>query len=322
MHPSTLTWQFIRKLLETGEPGVLLYVLESRGSSPGRQGFFMAISADGRLSGSIGGGIREHKLVELAREMLQQHEKDAAVKKQIHDKSAARNQSGMICSGEQTVWLYPLSAKDRNAVAAIAAALEANKQGTLQLDPKGIYFKECLEKEATVFAYHSDEKWSYKTTLGYSNDLTIIGGGHCSLALSRLMAGMDFYIRVYDDRAGLSTMTENDAAHEKIVVDSYTALASLVKPGPSHYVVIMTMGYRSDDQALRALSTHRFAYLGMLGSATKIERLREQYREEGISFGGMQRVHAPIGIQIKSQTPAEIAVSIAAEIISIKNSRL
>src|SRR5688572_32457844 len=100
------TWQFIFDNIENGIPVMLLYVLESHGSSPGRQGFFMAVNANKEMEGSIGGGIMEHKFVEMAKEKLQAASDKPQVKKQIHDKAAAKDQSGMICSGEQTIFIY------------------------------------------------------------------------------------------------------------------------------------------------------------------------------------------------------------------------
>ena len=70
MNKPLRTWQFVLKQLLENIPVMLLYVLESKGSSPGRQGFFMAVNAAGETEGSIGGGIMEHKFIELAKESL------------------------------------------------------------------------------------------------------------------------------------------------------------------------------------------------------------------------------------------------------------
>jgi xanthine dehydrogenase accessory factor len=93
----------------------------------------------------------------------------------------------------------------------------------------------------------------------------------------------------------------------------------MVPAGEHHYVVIMTVGYRTDDIALRALMNKSFRYCGVLGSATKIGTLFDTYRAEGISETLLSRVQAPVGIDISSQTPAEIAVSIAAQIIKVRH---
>ncbi|HSN60238.1 MAG TPA: XdhC family protein [Ferruginibacter sp.] len=149
----------------------------------------------------------------------------------------------------------------------------------------------------------------------------IIGGGHCALALSKLMCGMDFYIRLYEERAGLNTMEQNVYAHEKHLVNSYTDLQTMITSGENVFVVIMTFGYRTDDLALRALMQHSFAYLGVMGSRKKMEKMFADYRQEHITETVLQKIKTPIGIPIKSQTPEEIAVSIAAEIIAVKNAR-
>ena len=91
-------WKFIHNHLNNSEPVILLCVVESRGSSPGRPGFKMAVSSSG-MAGSIGGGIMEHKFVELAKEKLKSLSDVSLLRKQVHNKSAGINQSGMICSG-------------------------------------------------------------------------------------------------------------------------------------------------------------------------------------------------------------------------------
>ena len=82
-------------------------------SSPGRQGFMMAVNSRNEMSGSVGGGIMEHKFVELAKSKLLLAEKKTITYQQFHDKAAARNQSGMICSGEQTIFMYPVQEHDQ-----------------------------------------------------------------------------------------------------------------------------------------------------------------------------------------------------------------
>jgi xanthine dehydrogenase accessory factor len=322
------TWKFIAGCLRQNISVMLLYVLESKGSSPGRQGFFMAVSATGEMEGSIGGGMMEHKLVELAREKLRNTEQgtrnaeQGSIKKQVHDKSSAVNQSGMICSGEQTIWLYPVSKEEAIVIQQIIDSLEQYKSGTLVFSPAGISFEAVLPEQNFSFRFQSEVDWCYKEKTGYKNKLFIIGGGHCALALSRLMCSMDFYICLYDDRVELKTMQENEAAHEKHVVADYSELTRLIAPGDDHYVVIMTFGYRTDDIAVRALLEKQFRYLGVLGSRKKMEKLLTDYRTAGIKEEWLQRIHTPIGLAINSQTPEEIAVSIAAQIISIKNKQL
>ena len=313
-------WKLLANSLQQNLPVMLLYVLESHGSSPGRQGFLMAINASGEMEGSIGGGIMEHKFVEMAKEKLQRSATELSIRTQYHDKSAAHNQSGMICSGDQTILIYRIQPGDTSAIQGIISCLEQHKNGILELSSTGIKFiADELPEVDFQFNMQSEQAWFYQEKIGYKNQLFIIGGGHCALALSELMCRMDFYIRVFDDRPNLHTMERNDVAHEKILVSSYSELADLMPSGTNHYVVVMTFGYRTDDLAIRALLNKEFRYFGVLGSKTKIDKLFAEYRSEGISDETLRQLHSPIGFAINSQTPEEIAVSIAAEIIQVKN---
>lgn len=310
-------WEFILEKHVAGIPTAFLLVLKSSGSSPGRQGFKMAVAADGSMNGTIGGGIMEHKFVEMARNELQHSFMDAQTIRQIHDKTAARNQSGMICSGEQTIFLYQINEKDIPAIQALQESLNKNINGLLTVTNKGISFS----GEVPSFHYsldETDDHFVYKEKTGRKNVLHIIGGGHCALSFSRLMSRMDFYIKVYDERAGLNTMEQNTYANEQIIVPSYEKLNELIEEGNDVYVVIMTFGYRTDDIALKALLGKQFKYIGMLGSKKKIEKLFTEYEASDMK-PYLENVHSPIGIQIKSQTTEEIAISIAAEIIAVKN---
>lgn len=313
------TWNFILQNIERHKPVMLLYVLDSKGSSPGRQGFFMAVTEGGTMEGSIGGGIMEHKFVELAMQKLAEMDNSTVLRKQYHDLQAKKDRSGMICSGEQTIFMYPVKQGDIPVIRAILASLKQNKNGTLVLSPEGISFGEEIPGNDFQFTQHAEPGWEYMEKTGYRHRLFVIGGGHCSLAFTRLMRTMDFYISVYDDRHELNSMEKNEAAHEKYFVNDYAELAGLVPPGENHYVVIMTMGYRSDDVALRALLEKKFRYIGVLGSLSKMNKMMEEYKKEGIAQNLLDRVHAPVGLPIRSQSPEEIAVSIAAELIRVKN---
>ncbi len=316
------TWKLIDSSLQNGINVILIYVLESKGSSPGRQGFFMAINAEGAMEGSIGGGIMEHKFAEMAKEKLSNFNVESGVAnihKQLHNKTAPRNQSGMICSGEQTILIYQIQAGDKSTIQKLIASLEQNKNGTLHLFAGGLNFSDAIPPQDFYFHMHSENDWEYIEKTGYKNFLFIIGGGHCALALSGVMQFLDFYIRVYDDRNNLRTMVDSKFAHEKHFIGDYSELNTLITPGENHFVVIMTQGYRSDDIAIRALVGKKFKYIGVLGSNYKIQKMLDEYKKESFGAGWLKYIQAPAGLTIKSQTPEEIAISIAAEIITIKN---
>ena len=301
-------------------PAMLLFVVDSLRSSPGRQGFFMAVNERGQMSGSIGGGIMEHKFVELAKERLKKQEHVHKIVKQVHDKIASHNQSGLICSGEQTIFIYTVAEDDLKIIKSIIDCITFNKIGSLEINPSGIKFINSVLKN--TFTFENEQSWKYVQRLGYTNSLYIIGGGHCSLALSDIMRTLNFHITVMDERRDLHTMNINSGAQELKYIENYEKLADLIPEGDDIFVVIMTLGYRSDYIALKGLLDANVGYIGVLGSDTKIRKMFSDYETEGIEERILKTIHAPVGISIKSETPEEIAISIAAEIIEVKNNVL
>jgi xanthine dehydrogenase accessory factor len=310
-------WKFILEKLERHQPVVLMCVVESSGSSPGRKGFKMAVCSDD-MCGSIGGGIMEHKFVEMAKDRLFLHQ-DPLLKKQFHRKSDAHNQSGMICSGEQTVLMYKLQEDSIKAIKQLVSSLEENKNGRLMITADDLGFEAGNFNEGFSFKTANDQQFEYRETTGYVYHLYIVGGGHCALALSRLMHSLDFHIHVFEDRDGLNTMAQNDSAHKKTIVGNYSELKNLIPEGEKNYVVVMSFGYRTDDAAIRALAGKKFGFIGVLGSASKMQQLFSEWHAGGLPSEWLDKIYSPVGLQIKSETPGEIAVSIAAQIIQAKN---
>jgi len=231
------------------------------------------------------------------------------------------NQSGMICSGEQTIFLYSLDHNHKIAIDSIIHTLKENKNGILKLSPLGLSFSNSTTDTPFYFYYQSENDWNYEEKIGYKNHVHIIGGGHCSLALSKIMSMLDFRIHIYDNRAELNTFNQNDYALDKVLLKDYTELKNII-PSNNDYLIVMTMGYRSDDIVVRALMGKKFKYFGILGSDKKIEKMFSDYKREGISEDVLNSITAPVGVPINSQTPEEIAISIAAAVIKVKNTLL
>jgi len=146
----------------------------------------------------------------------------------------------------------------------------------------------------------------------------IIGGGHVGLALSRILSTLDFYVVVIDDRPDIDTLKKNSFADE-IICKSYLEVDKLIPEGDSVYIVIMTAGHKADRLVLEKLINKSVKYLGMMGSRGTVDEIFSSLQKKGISKELFRKVRAPIGIQINSHTPEEIAVSICAELIKIKN---
>lgn len=312
-----MVWQFINSKLERAIPVVLLYVLQSEGSSPGRQDFKMAIAEDAEICGTIGGGIMEHKLVEKAKKALKEENKSIEVIPQYHDKMHPKHRSGMICSGSQHIAFVPLFEEYLETVSTICETLDNGKAGVLTITSSGLSFSEktnSSESSLNVPKFKLEDKWHYQKVIGQKPSIHIIGAGHVGLALSEIMSFLGFYVKIYDDREGLNTLEENDFAHEKHILP-YSEIGEIIKENKLDAVVIVTFGYQKDKVVFKQLLGREFAYLGMMGSQTKIEALFKELENEGHDPKSWKHVYAPIGLPILSKTAKEIAISIAAQVI-------
>ncbi|MFN8274946.1 MAG: XdhC family protein [Flavobacteriaceae bacterium] len=281
---------------------VLMVVISHQGSSPGRTGFKMAVSED-QMFGTIGGGIMEHKLVEYARSLLQGERFLPFTKLQIHDRSAAQNQSGMICSGQQNIAFFDLDSKHLSLLSDIIS----DHKSEVFFSDSGI---SLVQPEAAV--------WRYQETLKKQAQVYIIGGGHVGLALSEVLSRLDFEIHILDHRENLNTMQANAFAHHKTTI-AFEEIEQYIPEGDAVYVVIMSFGYRTDGVIIRRLLGRSYIYLGMMGSREKIETLKNDLLSEGFTSEQWSQLRAPIGLDIKSETAQEIAISVAAELIAVKN---
>jgi len=277
----------------------------------------MLVAEDGFIFGSVGGGVMEFTLVEEIKELLQQEEQPIFFRKQIHQGNG-KDKSGMICSGEQAVVFHPLNTSHISLIEEILTCLQGNQQKTLHVSPTGI---ECIKNgisEKYQAAINSEKNWSFKELIGFKETITIVGGGHVGLAVSQLFRQLNFHVVVIDNRDNLNTLEVNNFAHQKHVID-YTEIGNHIKQGNDSYVAIMTNKYTDDKLVLSQLLRRKYKFIGVLGSKAKLKTMWEVLQKEGFSLEELNHVKAPIGLHIKSQTPEEIAVSIAAEIIMVKN---
>jgi xanthine dehydrogenase accessory factor len=123
---------------------------------------------------------------------------------------------------------------------------------------------------------------------------------------------------VLDNRRDLPTMAANRWAHDQQVVD-YQRIADHVAVSDRSWVVIMTFGHHHDRLVLEGLLGKKLAYLGLMGSEAKVRQMFAAMVEEGTPAAALEAVRAPVGVPIGSHTPEEIAISIAAEIVAIRN---
>ena len=313
------TWKFIQDKLKSNKKVVLLIVIDNDGSSPGQAGFKMAVADDGTMTGSIGGGQTEYRLVEKAKIELGKKNPQISLKKEVHRLDIDVDRSGMICSGEQWIAFYPISAADSEIIDSINISIEKEEKGIIHYNQDGFTFNTGeTEHHKHKNPVMSLEEWQYEEVICKKNHLYIFGAGHVGLALSDIAARLDFVVHISDNREGINTMTMNKFARFKEVID-YKDVSQYVPDGDNIYVVVMTFGHKSDEDVLRQFLDKKIKYLGMMGSEKKVKAIFENLEKHGFTKDVLQQVHAPIGLEIASQTPDEIAISVVAEMIKTKN---
>ena len=311
-------WKKILYEIDSAIPVVLVVIIEREGSAPNVPGAKMYVTSE-NVQGTVGGGLTEFKLTETARKMIIDNITKNKKIRMVHDDTAEDDKSGMICSGSQTFALVPLSTMNKETVENITIAYAKSEIGILKIDDRGLSIEfDRILSEDNVYI-EENGLWSYQENLGVRNRLFCIGGGHVSLALSKIMETLDFHITIYDDRKDLPTMISNTYANEMRVI-SYDKIEEFIPEGENIYVTIMTFGHQSDQDVLEKLIRKKIKYIGMMASPAKKKQVFDNLHDKGVPEQFLGTVHSPIGVKINSDTPEEIAISIAAEIIKVKNS--
>ena len=314
-------WSFVQEKLSTGEKLILILVADSNLSSPGKAGFKLAVTENGELFGTIGGGIMEYNMIRECEEMFRNGISDIQRKKLYHAKTTEGIPSGLQCGGNQTLLFIPLSADKISLAKSILASANGMVTGILKVTESDITYN-----LAELFCSHpeyietGEQSFIYREANGVPDIVWVIGGGHVGLAVSRQMSFLGFYVVTIDPRKSVFTMQQNTYAQKKLNIP-YEKIGEYIPGYCRSYAVIVTADRDTDAIALKAIIQKNFRYIGMMGSKKKIDSIFKQLSEAGISEDLFKKVHAPIGMAIAAETPEEIAVSIAAEIISVRNQR-
>lgn len=151
--------------------------------------------------------------------------------------------------------------------------------------------------------------------------LLIVGGGHCGRALARAASTLDLSIVVADDREEYSRPEDYAFPGVEKVLHVSSDYGGLPEPDAQTYVALVSKGFITDEAALRRVIDSPAAYIGMMGSAKKRDTVFGRLRADGVAEEKLARVHSPIGLEIGSETPEEIAISILAQIIQVRAAR-
>ena len=173
----------------------------------------------------------------------------------------------------------------------------------------------CFEKAGLI---ELDGRRIYREALGGEKRLVICGGGHVSMQVIALGKMIGLAVTVLEDREAFAENARRKGADEVVFAPFEEGLARV--PGSRDtYFVIVTRDHRWDRECLMAIADKPSAYVGMMGSRRRVAMVKEGLRKEGVSETFLESVHTPIGLSIGAETPEEIAVSIMAEIIQVKN---
>jgi xanthine dehydrogenase accessory factor len=310
-------WKFIDGELQQQHPVVLIVVVDYEKGSPGKTGFKLAFNAQKKCVGTIGGGMMEHLLIEQYAQSLADGKTIRDLRVLVHSPQTNRGEpSGLSCAGSQTIFAVSLNEGDSKSVYALYRAWIEHLPARLALANSGLTYAEGKNSEHIRFQ-QTTASWQYEENTGLEYSVYIVGGGHVGFALSRVLATLDFNVVVYDDRADLPMLKENTFAHA-IITAPYTELAEHIPEPQKTFAAIVTSHFNHDTEVLKQLLPLCLPYLGLMGVEAKIGRIKNLLSENELNALNSQRFYAPIGIAIGSDSPEEIAVSIAAEMIRVK----
>lgn len=349
-----MTYSF-PKLLETlaegGRAGhglVLAVVVETGGSTPQIPGATAIFSAAGLVAGTVGGGLLEARAEAAAAKALEDGQARLLTIRLDADPSDAE---GAICGGEARILVDPGVGASKGVFAAAAEGFRKRRPGALgsritagagdvvDVERGFLSFGAPVLPDDPVFGEIAPgliedviaggrprlvagrDRLTFVEPVRPLPHLVIAGAGHVGRAVAKLGSLLDFSVTVVDDRPEFANAANVPEADEIIVGDIGEAVRG-VEDAPDNYFVVVTRGHHKDAEALRAAIGRGAAYVGMIGSRTKVELMHCEFLESGWATAGeWEKIHAPIGLDIGSKTVEEIAVSIAAELVKVRAKR-
>ena len=333
--------------LVSGRTVALSTILSGSGSLPMSRRSKMLVLPDGTLRGTVGGGCLEAEVYASAKEVLG-GESSPRIRRFVLTESEA-GAEGLNCGG--TVEILTEAVTPGSVVAVLEACLgmlERREDAVLatRLDAPGAegpgklllgaggrvagsLGDAALEEKAAQIASGMMGRDSMRLeevagagrifleSIPVTPVLVLFGGGHVSRETAQVAASAGFRGLVADDRPAYASRERHPSAHETRVISFDRALDGIRVDGHT-YLVVVTRGHQHDETVLRQVLRSGARYVGMIGSARKVALARQRLAAEGFRQEDLDRLHAPVGIEIGADTPGEIAVSIVAEMIAVR----
>lgn len=314
----------LQRAVSSGEAATLVTIVEKSGSTPRGVGTAMVVCSDGRMVGTIGGGEMEHRARRQAMDR-RPDSADAVVSCEVHSDGSKEGDcaNGSVTllfrtfQGEASKALFDdalETIRRENSACLICPIQNGLAGGTKLALPAELRDRFQLESTpAGAVLLRGETNWFVEPL---SNDprVLLFGGGHVAQKTAAQLALLNYRVWVVEERAAFASRALFPEA-EQIFCLPFETARNLLSICSADHAIVMTSSHESDIRILSWLLTTRADYIGCIGSRRKIAQTKETLLKNGAGAAQIARIHAPIGLEIGAETPAEIAVSIAAELI-------
>jgi len=348
----------LNQSLETAPRVAVATIVRTRGSSPREVGARMLVRPDGATDGTVGGGCGEAEVWRAALEVMQDDQPRMVVVDLTNEIAMSTDGvCGGIIDIFVEPWHKNgtnlasgvLDAVQRHRLVATATVVSRSRGMPIALgekllivdgQPHGGGFSwsalqaRVLADAPSVVAQGQSQSRTYKFDelhepevsgqVGVFFDLAlprprlvIVGAGHVAVPIAEVGRLLDFEVVVIDDRPSFAN-AERFPGADRIIVDDFATALEGIEITPSTYVVLVTRAHTHDVHALRRIVRKPAGYIGMIGSRRRVYAVFKLLQQEGVPLEDLLRVHAPIGLDIKTETPGEIAVSVGAELLKAR----
>ena len=295
-------YESLLKKLNSGEKAVLCTVIATTGSVPRKKGAWMLVSESG-ITGTIGGGNMEFLAANEAKDLL----KSGKSRIKTYELGIGGD-ANMICGGSSVVFFRFVDGKSR---LFLEEAVSRKKEKILTLIKPDMSWQWHFEGE-NIEPSEDDIIMSEKP---YNDIKTyVFGGGHISVQTVSLISKLGFSVTVFEDRPEFADPEKFPSA-ENVILGDFSRISDKIRIEENDFVLVMTRGHAFDYEVLTQVLTKNPAYIGVIGSRKKAEIMFGKLREAGFPDEAVSKIFSPVGLAINAETPEEIAVSIAAQMI-------
>jgi xanthine dehydrogenase accessory factor len=334
--------------LECGSPLVLASIISLHGSSPRHIGTKMAISVEGKSYGTIGGSLLEATAIKEAKKTLLGKQSSLMEFDLAGDGAYSK---GMICGGKAVVLLDYIQATKENLEFFLSwneEVLAGNdfyslthfKEsghsieiiGRCLLFGDGRWIGNCALTEPDVESVKAQIRSISTTSVLALKETRLVidpirklktlycfGAGHVAVPTAYIAALVGFRVVVLDDRAEFANLERFPEAYKVCVIEDFSHAFEGLEIDSDSFIVIVTRGHQYDRAVLEGALKTEAGYIGMISSHKKRETIYEALMAKGVTRERLAQVHSPIGLPIGGETPEEIAVSIVAELVSVRS---